>query len=551
MVKIFRFVVRRRVSAYIYKKWIIACGLIGCLSMTVGFSYKPSKWDFNYSPVSELSQEEDAGDYIRLLTEGGTYRVKQGDTLWDIAEKQYGTGSRYTDLVEMNRDTLYDPNLILPGQRLILPEILYIPKSHTPDEISQEGAFRIEYADVKSFRELMEPNIRIGNTVGRMTIYTGTVTNRIGYNALTQDWDAFMAEVERTSREVCGDRVTDLTFEKYRMEDGCDLCGYSFTFDMGEDVREVAVFYRLGRQNMAEIIGAREKGKSAALTNAVRYAAASFEDLGGEITAGDDKGEDENVGAGDWNYPQLHNPFSALMDNYGLHIIRDGDEAEEDYEITWEEPLFEQAVRNLMVRLWRMDEEEKMAFMERPVLASDLATVKDLSCSLNYQAATTYETEVTLRLGGDSEEIRLERGDSFSFADIANFPKLESLALRGMPEYDFLFGLPCLKTLSIYSNRPTEDLGFLADCEGLKTLGIRGNGFGMVTDLSVLADMKELQSLALETPRVTDFSFLKECTQIRSIWLEGKRSDGMVPVTPDLDLLPNAETISFYGRTIR
>ncbi|MDE5939585.1 MAG: LysM peptidoglycan-binding domain-containing protein [Lachnospiraceae bacterium] len=534
-----------------HKKWIMVCGLIGCLSMTVSFRYEPAKWNFDYSPVSELSQEEDPGDYIRLFAEGETYQVKQGDTLWDIAEEQYGSGSRYADLVEMNRDTLHDPNLILPGQRLVLPEILYIPKSHTPDEISQEGAFRIEYADVKSFRELMEPDIRIGNTVGSITIYAGPGTNRMGYNALTQDWDAFMAEVERTSREICGDRVTDLTFEKYRMEDGCDLCGYSFTFDMGENVREVAVFYRLGRQNMAEMIGAREKGKSAALTNAVRYAAASFEDLGGEITMAADMGEVENVGAGDWNYPQLHNPFSALMDDYGLNIIRDEDESEEDYEITWEEPLFEQAVRNLMVRLWRMDEEEQAAFMDRPVMTSDLAIVKDFSCSLNYQAATTYETEVTLRLGGDSEKITIERGDSFSFADIANFPKLESLALRGMPDYGFLSGLPRLKTLSIYSNRPTEDLGFLADCRELENLVIYGDGFGMVTDLTVLADMRELERLTLETPRVTDFSFLKKCTQIRSIRLAGKRSDGIAPVVPELELLPNADTIEFYDRKIR
>lgn len=91
----------------------------------------------------------------------------------------------------------------------------------------------------------------------------------------------------------------------------------------------------------------------------------------------------------------------------------------------------------------------------------------------------------------------------------------------------------------------------MADCKGLRVLGILGDGFGMVTDLSVLSNMKGLEKLTLETPRVTDFSFLEECTQIRGIWLEGRRSDKEPSVTPDLELLPNAVTVEFYDEKIR
>lgn len=539
------------------KKWIIICFLIGCMSLTVGFSHKPAKWDFNYSPVSELPKEADAGDYIPLLAEGGTCQVKQGDTLWDIAEKQYGDGSLYPQLVEMNRETLTDPNLILPGQRLILPEFLYLPKSHTPDTDSREGAFRIEYADVRSFRDPVSSNIQLGNTISGIMIYTGCQTNPMGCNALTQDWEAFLAEVERSSREICKDRVNGLTFEKYRMVDGCDLCGYSFTFEMGTELREVAVFYRFGRQNMAEIIGTRKREiadrEGVALKNAVRYVAASFEDLGGEIVERADRSEEKKIEAGDWKYPSLQNPFAILMDNYGIHILTDAEktESEEDCGLTWEEPLFEQAVRNLLVRFLGMDEAEEAAFMERPVMESDLAMIKTFSCGVFYHTTPVYEKEVRLTFGGDEEVILLAGKQSFSLADIAHFSSAECVRLTGMTDYSFLSELPRLESLTIYSGRPTEDLGFLADCKGLRTLGVLGDGFGMVTDLTVLSNMKGLEKLTLETPRAKDFSFLKECTQIRGIWLEGKRSDGEPSVAPDLELLSNAVTVEFYGEKIR
>jgi nucleoid-associated protein YgaU len=46
------------------------------------------------------------------------YTVKAGDTLWAIAMKQYGDGSKYTSLASKNG--IKNPNLIYPGQVLIL-----------------------------------------------------------------------------------------------------------------------------------------------------------------------------------------------------------------------------------------------------------------------------------------------------------------------------------------------------------------------------------------------------------------------------------------------
>lgn len=50
-----------------------------------------------------------------------TYTVKQGDTLWAIAKKYLGDGNRYTEIYNLNKNKISNPNLIYPGQVLTLP----------------------------------------------------------------------------------------------------------------------------------------------------------------------------------------------------------------------------------------------------------------------------------------------------------------------------------------------------------------------------------------------------------------------------------------------
>jgi nucleoid-associated protein YgaU len=50
-----------------------------------------------------------------------TYTVVKGDCLWNIAAKHLGSGSRYTEIYDLNRDIIKNPNLIFPGQVLKLP----------------------------------------------------------------------------------------------------------------------------------------------------------------------------------------------------------------------------------------------------------------------------------------------------------------------------------------------------------------------------------------------------------------------------------------------
>ncbi len=50
-----------------------------------------------------------------------TYVVQKGDCLWTIAEKHLGDGRRWTEIYEKNKSSIADPNLIYPGQELVLP----------------------------------------------------------------------------------------------------------------------------------------------------------------------------------------------------------------------------------------------------------------------------------------------------------------------------------------------------------------------------------------------------------------------------------------------
>ena len=50
-----------------------------------------------------------------------TYTVVKGDSLSKIAQREYGAASKWNAIYAANRDQIKDPDLIYPGQVLILP----------------------------------------------------------------------------------------------------------------------------------------------------------------------------------------------------------------------------------------------------------------------------------------------------------------------------------------------------------------------------------------------------------------------------------------------
>lgn len=52
----------------------------------------------------------------------GQYQVKRGNNLWTIAKRTYGKGTQYAVIFQANAAIIKDPDLIYPGQILILPK---------------------------------------------------------------------------------------------------------------------------------------------------------------------------------------------------------------------------------------------------------------------------------------------------------------------------------------------------------------------------------------------------------------------------------------------
>ncbi len=62
-------------------------------------------------PITETALN--AGDYVI---------VQPGNSLWRLARRTYGEGTRYTVIYQANKGQITDPDLIYPGQRFKLPE---------------------------------------------------------------------------------------------------------------------------------------------------------------------------------------------------------------------------------------------------------------------------------------------------------------------------------------------------------------------------------------------------------------------------------------------
>jgi nucleoid-associated protein YgaU len=50
------------------------------------------------------------------------YIVVKGDSLWSIAVKMLGDGTRYMEIYKLNQNTIKNLNMIMIGQKLVLPK---------------------------------------------------------------------------------------------------------------------------------------------------------------------------------------------------------------------------------------------------------------------------------------------------------------------------------------------------------------------------------------------------------------------------------------------
>lgn len=70
---------------------------------------------------SGIAQVDDQLEVVEPAPEATYHTVESGDTLWAVAKKHYGNGSKYTAIFEANKPMLADPDKIYPGQVLRIP----------------------------------------------------------------------------------------------------------------------------------------------------------------------------------------------------------------------------------------------------------------------------------------------------------------------------------------------------------------------------------------------------------------------------------------------
>ena len=53
---------------------------------------------------------------------GGSRVISRGDSLWALSRLAYGDGARYAVIFNANREKIHNPNLIYPGQTVVVPQ---------------------------------------------------------------------------------------------------------------------------------------------------------------------------------------------------------------------------------------------------------------------------------------------------------------------------------------------------------------------------------------------------------------------------------------------
>ena len=84
-------------------------------------SNDPNKPKADFSNV-ESGSSSTAPKPAQPTSTGKTYVVQKGDSLSKIAKHEYGNANEWRRIFEANKDILKDPDVILPGQTLKIPQ---------------------------------------------------------------------------------------------------------------------------------------------------------------------------------------------------------------------------------------------------------------------------------------------------------------------------------------------------------------------------------------------------------------------------------------------
>ena len=223
---------------------------------------------------ADLPEEEEPGDYamlthpkgnpgnyLKLTAAVGEHMVEKGDSLWKIAQKIYGDGSRWQDISALNG--LSDPGRIFPGQYLSLPDREY---SLQKPQIQRGEGYYLEDAGAFRFQTPERWALGTCSLDARLSTFAGTdqrarvlwslEDNQMGEDAWAEDWGEVCADLRQTAETVFAEDLAELSFEKYRVESGNEVYAFRCVFtDKNGERQIVSAAYRFGQKNLMEFIG--------------------------------------------------------------------------------------------------------------------------------------------------------------------------------------------------------------------------------------------------------------------------------------------------------
>lgn len=552
-------------------KWYVKAAIL--LIMLSGISmdsYAYFGQNKDYFFTEEQPEDRGKTHYLEFVSKE-TYTVELGDTLWNIAEEYWGKGTSYQRILSDNEDVVDIPEHLMPGMELDLEKNLYLNVG-IEDYINEDQfGFRllVEGEAFEIDHSLGLKNYRLPYCIYASVPYANDLREADPY----VNWEEFKEEVGRCSSEICGDLVSDLSFERYQVTGLGNLCGYSFTFDAGDTEYVIMAYFCYNKTTKSEAFALCEKERcTETVFEMIRgktcYAAVRFLDP----NTYREKMQDYK-GAEMWNYPQLRNPFVTAMRQLYSGPLRQVEDYPEDYAIIWEEPEFEKLVREELSKLWQLTEEEKQAFVKRDVTAGDLALIEEMEIdyySIEYDGkeylrvqlnkSEDYGTSITHYLQAEGQFMD-------TLEDLGHFHGLKSLKISlyapDIADLSCLENLTGLKELNmnLYSaDAQVKNLDFLGKLTNLRMLRIDGrygewkygNEYGhnkyfrSITDLSVLRNCPQLTYLTLAAGNLESYDFLKDLPELYQVSLSGAYVGKNIE-----SLLPNACFIEINNESVR
>lgn len=273
------------------------------------------------SVTGEIGEGQEEA-YLELTEIDGEYEVSPGDCLWSIAEKVWGDGSLYENLIAYNQEIISDPDMIYPGTCLSVKRSVYIRKQNPYGKNSMWGyEFPTPGGSVTGIREFGDSGANFCMS-GNGVIACLVQDKEKAFVETTSDWSECMQRLEKYAEENYEGQITELVFEHYQSLEEEDIYLYSYQYkaDLAEyGVKDsisvyVCVGMKLTEHMQAEFVGFDfDQG----INDTVRGVTAGFNELPNNGDFPSVNGSNMAIWpSNEWDLDGMYNAFAWIEDSF-------------------------------------------------------------------------------------------------------------------------------------------------------------------------------------------------------------------------------------------